>query len=215
MRKLHFNFKINRLTRYFLLSDFVVLAAWGLSAPVFSVYVIERVSGATLVTVGIAAGLYWFIKSLIQIPVGELLDESGEKTGFYVIIAGLVIVAVSAFGFIFVRTVPQLYVVQLIHAIGFGLYVPAWLGSYSRHLDRGHDSFEWGLQSTTAGLAHGMTGFFGGAIAFWFGYPAVFISAGVFSFLAIGVLFFIPDLVFPRDGKKSVVLADHTPKDVA
>ena len=53
----------------------------------------------------------------------------------------------------------------------------------------------------------GLSAFFGGVIASKFGFPIVFISAGVLSAFAALMLMIVPELLFPKpttpDGVKS------------
>jgi len=216
------DFKLPRLVRDFVLADFVLLAGWGLMGPIFSIFVIEKIAGATLVTVGITSAIYWLVKSVIQIPIAEYLDRTdGEKDDFMVLLGGLVLSGVAAFLFAFVDTVSKLYAVQFLHAIAFGLYVPSWSAIFSRHLDKNKYALSWSLDSTAIGLASGLTGFIGAAVANSFGFTSVFLAAGVLSLLSALIVFFVPDLILPKpkaiarkeDG--ATVIKDHSPVSTA
>ncbi len=217
MRSL-FSFRLNislgKVVKYFVLSDLVLISGWGLINPIFAIFVKDMILGATLTTVGIAASIYWISKSAIQLPIAYYLDKvKGEKDDFYILVFGLLVASISAFGFIFVREIWQLYFVQLVHAIGFGMYVPSWTGIYSRHVKKKHSSFAWSLDSTIISFAAGFTGAIGGVIAQAFGFSIVFILAGTFTFIAALIIFAVPDLVFPRrsNAEDAVFLRDHTP----
>jgi len=41
--KVNINVKVGRLVKYFVISDFFLLAGWGLIDPVFSVFIIQKV----------------------------------------------------------------------------------------------------------------------------------------------------------------------------
>jgi DHA1 family quinolone resistance protein-like MFS transporter len=217
--KLPFSFtldvSIGKVVTYFVLSDLVLLSGWGLITPIFSVFIIQSVAGATLTTVGIAASIYWITKSLIQLPIAYYLDRTtGERDDFYVLLAGLMLVGLTAFSFILVHEIWQLYLAQFFHAIGFGMYVPSWTGIFSRHVNREHSSFAWSLDSTTISFASGVTGAIGGALAQAFGFPIVFFLGGLFSLSAAFLVLAVPDLIFPRKTsvETPVMLRDHTPR---
>jgi len=199
--KLHIDIdvKVSRFIKFFIISDLFFLGGWGFVDPIFSVFVVENIKGATLVTAGITAAIYWIVKSIIQIPVANFLDKTdGERDDFYVLIASLFLTAISAFLLVLVNEVWQLLAVQVVHAVAFGFYLPAWTGMFSRHLDKGHEALDWSLNSTTVGIASGITGFASGAFAQWFGFNMVFVLAGVFSLIAALVIMFTPDVVFPK-----------------
>ncbi len=209
------NLRVGRVVKYFILVDLALLAGWGLIEPIFSVFVVNNVRGATLVTIGTSAAIYWFLKSILQIPLAKYLDErSGEKDDFYALILGLFIAAFAAISFALVKEVWQLYVVQVIHAIGFALYVASWPAIFSRHLDKDRVSFDWALDSTAVGVSAGISGFVGGVLAEQFGYVIVFVLAGIFTAVSAFILLSVPDLVLPPAQKMPTRFKDHTPSDI-
>ncbi len=200
LRKVH----IGRVVRYFIIIDLIFLAGWGLIRPVFSVFIVEHVEAATLTTVGIAVAIYWVLRSLLQLPIADFLDRTpGERDDFYVLVAGLLIAALAALSYIFVARPWQLYVVEVVHAVGFACYLPSWRSIFTRHLDKSHVSFDWSLDNAALGLATGASGLFGGAVAATFGFQVIFVLAAVLSFLAAMVLLLVPNLILtPKDGTR-------------
>lgn len=197
--RINVDIKVGRLVKYFILSDLALLSGWGLIEPVFSVFIVQKVAGATLITVGISAAIYWILKAAIQLPLANYIDRTpGEKDDFYALILGLLIAAFSAFLFVLVGTPSQLYAVQALHAVGFALYSVSWPAIFSRHLDKDRISFDWALDSTAVSVAAGISGFFGGVVAAWFGFAAVFMLAAFFSAIAAIILIMAPELILPK-----------------
>lgn len=215
MRLLPRYIKISKLVRYFIISDLILFGGWGLVAPIFSIFIIEEVAEATLVTIGINAAIYWIIYSVVQLPVAAYLDKTdGEKDDFYTLVLGLVLAAASAFCFAVVKTVPQLYLVQVFHAVAFGLYAPSWSAIFSRHIDKHSIAFSWSLDRTFLGIATGVTGFLGGLIANTFGFAWIFVAAGLFSLMAAFVIWLVPDLLLPPAKKSDFIVTDHSPHTI-
>jgi len=211
--RININIKVGRIVKYFVLSDLFFLAGWGLVEPIFSVFVIEKVAGATLITVGIAAAIYWILKSVLEIPIANHIDRApGEKDGFVVLVIGLFLAAFSAFAFICVREIWELYVIQTIHAVAFSFYVPSWYAIFSRHLDKGRVSFDWSLDSTMGGIGAGITGLLSGVIAKMFGFSTVFAIAGILSVVAAFIIMASPDIILPKptDGDGETVMKEHS-----
>jgi MFS family permease len=206
--------KVGRVVKYFVLADLVLLAGWGLVEPVFSIFVVSRVAGATFVTVGISAALYWLLRSLVQIPVATYLDRHpGETDDFRAIILSLALAAGSALSFLAVRVPWQLYLAQVLHAVAFGMYIPAWSAIFSRHLDRDRIAFDWSLDSMAVGIGMGFSGLAGGVVAQWFGFEAIFIAAAVLSAAAAAMLFMAPELILPgKPRSREPLVKDHTPR---
>src|ERR1700733_1369557 len=84
--------KVGRIVKYFVLSDLFLMAGRGFIDPIFSVFIVQKVAGATLATIGIMTGIYFVIRSTLQIPVANYLDKmAGEKDDFFTLIIGLFI----------------------------------------------------------------------------------------------------------------------------
>lgn len=191
--------KVNRVVRFVVLSDLFFWGGWGLVNPIFALFVVQKIPGATAFTVGTALAVYWVVKALFQIPVSLYLDRhEGERDDFHALILGLTIAGFAAIAFLLVKTVFALFVVAFIQGIGYGLYTPSWSAIFSRHLDKEHYSFDWALDSTTIGIASSIAAFLGGAIASLFGFEAVFILTSLLSLASAALLFFIPNLILPK-----------------
>jgi MFS family permease len=211
-----FKLNINRLVQYFILADLVFLAGWGLLDPIFAIFVVQKIEAATIATVGSLVGVYWIVKSVLQIPVSLFLDKiEGEKDDFYTLIIGLLIAAIALFSFMAATKIWHVYAIQVVKAIAFALYLPAWRAIFSRHLDKGKVAFEWALSSTSVGLSMGLMAIVGGALAS-FSFNSIFLFGGLFSLGSALILLFMPDLVLPRSKrvKEEMPLIDHGPADI-
>ena len=203
---------LNRVIRAFILADLLLWGGWGLIGPIFALFVVERIPGAGLVAVGSAAGIYWIVKSLVQIPVAIFLDRrEGERDDFFVLVASLILVGFTAMAFLLVRSVGGLFLVTFLQAVAFAFYTPSWSALFSRHLDKDHCAFDWSLDSTSIGFASGATAFLGAALARIFGFPIVFILASALAFAGALLLLAVPNLVLPKPVRKSEqpFLRDH------
>lgn len=208
--KVNIDIKVGRLVKFFVISDFFLLAGWGFIDPIFSVFIVQKIIGGTLITVGISAGIYWILKSVLQIPIANYLDKTpGEKDDLVALVGGLLLAGISAMAFSWVTTTAELYWIQAIHAIAFAFYSAAWPAIFSRHLDKDRFAFDWSLDSVTVGVAAGITGLVGGIVAATWGYTIVFLSAAVLSFVAAFVLIAAPDLILPKPNPGGPVLIEH------
>jgi MFS family permease len=211
-----FKLDVNRVVKYFILSDLTFLAGWGILDPLFAVFITKNIPGATVMTVGIMAAIYWLFKSTFQIPISIYLDKTvGEKDDFYALVAGLLLASMVLFSFMVANQVWHLYVIQFFKAIAFALYVPAWTAILSRHLDRDKVAFEWALASTSAGFAIGTMGLLSGWLAS-LGFSLIFLIGGFLGLSSAMILLFAPNLILPprkmniADG----ILRDHGPANI-
>ena len=174
LKKINSGNWLNKIIKYLIISDLLLWGGWGVVDPIFSIFIIENIAGATLVSVGLLATIYWGVKSIAQIPISIILDRNkGEKDDFYMIIAGMLIAGISAFGFIFAKELWQVYLIQFFKSIGFALYIPSWMAMFSRHLDKKHTAFDWALNSSAVGIGIGLAGIIGGLIASLFGFKSI------------------------------------------
>ncbi|MDO8429974.1 MAG: MFS transporter [bacterium] len=210
--KLNLNFipSLNRIVRYFIIGDLIMWSGWGLLDPLFSIFVIEKISGATLVSIGLLATIYWVGKGILQIPISLFLDKTdGERDDFYALIFGLMIMSVGAFSLILVDTIWQVYLIQFIKAVGFALYIPAWSAIFSRHLDKDHTAYDWAISSSSVSFGIGAAGFLGGIIASFFGFKLLFLLVGLMGLLSAGMLLLVPDLILPKKSSGPPQVRDH------
>lgn len=86
------NITVNWAVQILLLYLFAINVAGGLFGPLYAVFVVESIIGASLSTVGFALGLAALAKSIVQIPLARFLDKHlGEKDDFYALIVGAAI----------------------------------------------------------------------------------------------------------------------------
>lgn len=179
---------VNPVIRFLTYSDILMMSGWGLIAPIMAVFITDQVPGGNVEVAGLASTIYFLIKSFLQIPVARYIDKKkGENDDFAVMILGSMIITISAFLFIFVQSVWQLYAVQVLYGIGGALSYPSWLALFTRHIDKHEEGLEWSLYYTTTDLGAALTAGLGGFIASSFGYEWVFVSVGISSLF--GTLF--------------------------
>ena len=212
---IHFNIaelKINRIIRFFILSDLLFWGGWGLVNPIFALFIVGHIAGASAFTVGLAFALYWITKSTLQIPVALYLDRRDRDTlDLHILITGLIFAGFIAMSFPLVSSVGLLYILMIAQGAAYGLYTPSWSALFSRHLDKNHYAFDWSLDSTTIGVASGVAALVGGTIANFLGFEMVFVLTGFLSFASGLVLFLVPSLVLPKPNAAPLAIPDHTP----
>lgn len=201
---------LNRVIRYFIIGDLIMWSGWGLLDPIFSVFVIKNIAGATLVSIGFLATIYWIGKGILQIPISLFLDKTdGERDDFYALIFGLMIMSAGAFSLILATSMREIYLIQSIKAVGFALYIPAWSAIFSRHLDKNHTAYDWAISSSSVSFGIGAAGFLGGTIASFFGFKLLFLLVGLMGLASAGMLLFVPDLILPKKLAGPPQMRDH------
>ena len=66
---------INPVVRFLIISDTVLIGAAGLLGPIFALFIEDFIVGGNAAVAGIAAGVYLFSRSILQIPIAHFLDK--------------------------------------------------------------------------------------------------------------------------------------------
>lgn len=157
---------ISKVIKVLVFSDLILLFGWGLITPILAIFIVENIKGGNTQVAGIAVGIYWVLKSLLQIPVGRYLDKNhGEKDDYYFLIGGILLASFVPLGFIFATLPWHMYLLQVIQAVGMAVAIPAWCGIFTRHIDKGKEAQSWALDSSALGIGAGAAGIIGGVVA--------------------------------------------------
>lgn len=189
--------------RAYIYWDFVINSAWGLLGPVFAIFLLEKVAGGNLVEgakiAGFATLFYWITKAILQIPIGNYLDKNhGEIDDFWFYIIGTFITGLVPFGFLFALVPWHIYLLQVVHAIGMSMIIPSSYAIFIRHIDKGREAYESGLDSTLLGIGAGITGALGGIMAGYIGFQLIFILTGIFTMVSVLFIFAVKKDMLPR-----------------
>jgi MFS family permease len=185
-------FKINRIAKYLILSDLVFYAGWGLITPIFAIFIVQKIQGGDALVAGLSSAIYLILMSLLRVPIGIFLDSRpSERDDYWFLTIGLFIAAFIPFGFIFAKFPWHIYLLQVVHAIAMAMSLSAWPAIFTRHIDKGMESTEWGLDATSVGLGAGISGAIGGWAVTQFGFNPVFITVGIIGLIGAALLLFL------------------------
>ncbi len=180
----------NKVIKFLILSDLVFWTGWGLINPIFAIFVIDKIVGGSIFVVGIASAVYWITKSLFRIPIGVFLDTCpSEKDDYFALVAGLFITALIPFGYIFAKIPLHIYILQGIHGFALAMSLSGWTAIFTRHIDKGRESTEWGLNATSVGLGTAVAAAVGGWAVTQYGFTPVFMVVGILGLIGVALLF--------------------------
>jgi len=201
-------FTFNKIIKVLILSDFIIYSASGLLAPIFAVFLLDSIRGGDASVAGMAAGIYWVTKSLLQVPVGKLLDKiKGEKDDYYVLIFGTFLASLVPLGYLIAFEPWHIYALEIILAFAMAMVIPPWGGLFTRHIDKGREAETWGFESSLLGLGVGLTGIAGGFIAKEFGFEIIFIAVSAFGIAGASLLLLVRKDILPQGN--AIGLAPH------
>ncbi len=180
------SFRINKVIKHLIWGDFAFWSAVGLFEPIFAIFIINNVKGGDALVVGIAAAIYWIVKSIISVPIGMFLDKNlGEKDDYWFLVNGAIISSIAPLIFIFCRLPWHVYLVQIIYAVGMAMTVSGWQAIFTRHIDKGQEATEWSIDTTVYGIGTGVFGLVGGWVEVHFGFIPIFAGVSAISFVSV------------------------------
>ena len=194
------NFKVNLIIKILILSDFFVWSSANLLSPVFAIYVVDKIPGASVESVGIATSLYLIVRSIMEIPVGIYIDKTKtEKDDLYSALIGTIASALVYFCYIFINSVWQLYALQIISGMAAALAFPGWYSIFTHHIDKEREGFEWSLYDVMLGVGMAATAALGAFLVEMFGFEMVFVLVGLLMTFGALLLLMIRKKIFLKN----------------
>jgi len=192
---------INKVIKILITSDFFLQAGWGLSGPIFAIFLTKQIQGGGIEMVGFVAATYWITKSVVQPFLAKWFDKNhGEKDDFIFLVSGMYVANLIPLGYIFSSQPWHIFTLEFIRGLAMACVIPTWSGIFTRHIDKNREAFSWSLESTGIGFAAGMAGAFGGFLASTYGFKSVFVLVSFFGLISSSTLLLIRKKIFFKNG---------------
>jgi MFS family permease len=182
--------KLNKIVKYLVVSDLIFYTGWGLISPVFAIFLLDSIIGGSAFVVGMSAAVNLIVRSVLRVPFGIYADKD-QRIAYHLMIWGLLISAIVPVGYIYSKTPMNIYLLQAVLGFGLAMSTAGWTTIFSRHMDRGKESTEWGVDAVAVGLGPGIAAAIGGLSVTYFGFNAVFIAVTLAGLIGVLMLLVI------------------------
>ncbi len=172
--------KLSKTAKVLLLGANIWYFGEGMMGPLFAVFA-EKVGGDIL-DITWAWATYLIITGVMYIVVGKLLNRKSYKVKAMVF--GYVLNALFTFGYLFVSSPIQLFIVQAGLGIAEAIGTPAWDSLYAKNLPDDMDSYAWGLSTGQSQIVTGVAFGIGGLITHFISFEVLFITMGIIQLTA-------------------------------
>lgn len=172
------------------------MTGFGLTDPILAIFIKGNIAGGTIFSAGLASTLFLITKSAVQLLFSRYVDRNDDKRTW--LIVGTFMIALVPFLYLMAKDVSTVYLAQFFHGVGSGLAFPTWLGLWSTHLDRRHESYEWSLYSTLTGIGTAVSAAVGAAVAQFLGFAYSFVMVGALAMVGSAILLYLP----LKDGRR-------------
>ncbi len=183
---------MNPIFKTLIISDTLILSGFGFVAPIFAIFITENIKGGNVEVAGLATAIFLITRAIFQLPVGRYVDRvCGEGGKFIIMTAGAFVITLVPFLYLLVRTISQLYLIQILYGLGYALNFPGWSVLYVHYIGKEKEGYDASFYSTLVILGTGITSALGGTIASRYGFNLLFVLVGFFSLAGSIVLLYL------------------------
>ncbi len=151
----------------------------GMLGPLFAVFA-QRIGG-NILQLTTAWAIYLIVMGVMIIIFGKMSDR---RDAAKLMVAGYALNAIFTFGYLFVTSPYQLFIVQAGLGAAYALAVPTWLTLYGKFEDPGREGSEWGLVTGEGRIVTGIAIIIGGLIVTYASFTALFVVMGCLQVVA-------------------------------
>lgn len=198
--------ELNRIIKYLIYSDLVFYTGWGIISPIFAIFILEGITGGNAFVVGMAAAVHLIVRSLLRVPFGMKADKS-QKVSYQFMLWGLLVAALVPLGYIFSKNAWHIYIFQAVLGASLAMSTAGWACIFSRHMDKGKESTEWGFDAVAVGLGPGIAAAAGGIAVTYFSFNSVFIVVTLIGLIGVLLLLFVKKDILKQAERKSAIFA--------
>lgn len=181
---------MQRPLRALIISDLFILSGFSLISPIFAIFILNNLGGATIASAGMAVTIQMFTKALFQIIVGKWADEErGNCRELNAMIVGTTIISLVPIGYLFCKEVTDVYIMQVLYGIGQALAYPTWRVLFNRYVNQEKAGYEFGIYDTVTSFGMATSAAIGAYFAQTFSFQLLFIIVSCLSL--VGSVFLI------------------------
>jgi len=169
----------HQIIRALLYAESIFSFGIGLFLPIFAIFSTQI--GGDILDAGIAAGIFILVTSILERPIGRLLDRYHEK---YFIVADYFIEGIVFISYMYIDNMYELFVLQVLLGIANAIGDPAWESLYDKMTPKEKSGSYWANSHFYTGILNGIGVILGSYIVLISGFRWVFFVGAMASFLA-------------------------------
>jgi MFS family permease len=183
---------LNPAIRAFVISEALFWSGWNFVAPIFSIFVVKDIPGATVSQAAYAFTVYLLCRMLVELLVSRKVGKLSNPQRAVIDVLGMMIVSLAYLAIAIKPTLAIVFVFYAVAGLGFGISSPVKYSLFSRSLEKETEASVWGLYDVVILLGMAVATALGGLIADWYGFKQLFLLASAVNILgALPYLFFI------------------------
>ena len=181
---------MNVVLRALILSDLFLYGGFGLIQPIFAVFMLQEITGSSVMAIGVATTIQLVTKSILQLGIAKWTDaEPGNRRELLTLFAGSLIMSVVPFAYLWATALHHVFILQFVYGLGTALAYPGWIVIFARYTDDSKRGYEYSVYNTTIGLGVAAAAVLGGYFVQTYSFQHLFVLIGILS--VIGAMFIL------------------------
>ncbi|MDQ5954831.1 MAG: hypothetical protein QG583_759 [Patescibacteria group bacterium] len=170
---------MNKGYKILLIASLISGFADNLVGSFYAVFV--RGIGGDVLDIGYSVTLYSILTGVLIIWIGKLSDRINSAK---ITTLGFVLFAIGSFGYIFISAPYQLFILQVIFAIGTACLSAPLSALFAKYINKENAGLQWALDSGGQKIITGVSVFVGTFIISSFGFKILFLVMGTLQLLS-------------------------------
>lgn len=183
---------LNPAVQAFVISESLFWSSWNLIAPIFAVFVVSEIPGATVSQAAFGLTVYFIVRVFVELWVSRRAGSLSSAQRAVIDVLGISIVSLAYLAIALVPTYNMVIVFYILAGLGFGIASPVKYALFTRALEKETEVSVWGIYDVAILASMAVATMAGGLIAEWYGFKTLFLMAAAINALgALPYLFFI------------------------
>lgn len=189
---------MNPAIRAFIVSEVLFWSAWNIIIPIFAVFVVAEIPGATVAQAAYGFTTYLLVRMVVELWVSHKINHLSNAQRSILDMIGMFIISLAYLGLVMHPTLNAIFGFYILCGIGMGIAAPAKNSLFSRSMEPGTESAVWGIYDVAILSGMAVATALGGYIAGEYGFKVILLAACVVNILGV-----IPYFFFIRHWRKN------------
>jgi MFS family permease len=160
--------------------DIIFTFGAGLYGPIYAIFINQI--GGDILEAGIAWSIFMIVMGTLEIPFGKLVDRYNKKLFLFISYA---LATLVIFAYIFISSVLELFILQIVVGIAFAIGDPAWEAWFSGAISRKERGFSFATFHALSSYSQAAAALIGGILAQFIGFKFLFIVGGIIGLMSV------------------------------
>jgi MFS family permease len=161
--------RVKEINKVLILLTFSDVFSWGtytVISALTGLYLANKLGENTIEYVGIGTAIYFFVRSIMQIPIGRFTDKyKKDKDEIFLLALGIVFMGIPFLFYPQITTSYHYFLLQAVFGVGVALDVTTWRKLFALNIDGGREGRQYARYETIMSAFTGVLSILGGVIA--------------------------------------------------